>query len=265
MEERQSVPLAQVINAVLWFTNQGLRVFHDILKRLRRDDKTALSWGWLYGVQYYGFEISVSPLDLGVHFLIPCAGGSHSHTHAHFPSRIQTGAGWCRRQHGARKPLRKVIISDTGTETCNLWTKKRSFLASGTFSRKLSSGSGLTERWVDWKSQHLRLSSDPVGRVPVGSASLKGLRWWTHWGGGRWGGGIEPQWRLHSKEISRRGKLNARWWCEVSSEENECGERVKFISDLANDVKKVPSHCFSFSNITSHNWSFFCTHVRKPL
>jgi len=28
--------------------------------------------------------------------------------------------------------------------------------------------------------------------------------------GGRWGGGIEPQWRLHSKEISRRGKLNAR-------------------------------------------------------
>ena len=64
--------------------------------------------------------------------------------------------------------------------------------------------------------------------------------------GGEEGRGIEPQWRLHSKEISRRGKLNARRWCEVSSEGNEWGERVKFLSDLANDVKEVPHHCFSF-------------------
>ena len=63
---------------------------------------------------------------------------------------------------------------------------------------------------------------------------------------GKEGRGSEPQWRLHSKEISRRGKLNARRWCEVSSEGNEWGERVKFSSDLANDVKKSATPLFQF-------------------
>lgn len=41
------------------------------------------------------------------------------------------------------------------------------------------------------------------------------------------------------------------------------GGRVKFLSDLANDAKNVPQHHFGFSNVTNHNWSVFCTHVKK--
>lgn len=41
------------------------------------------------------------------------------------------------------------------------------------------------------------------------------------------------------------------------------GGWVKFLSDLANDAKKVPRHHFGFSIITNCNWSSFGTHVRK--
>lgn len=49
--------------------------------------------------------------------------------------------------------------------------------------------------------------------------------------------------------------LSQQWWEWV-------GGRVKFLSDLANDAKNVPQHHFGFSNVTNHNWSIFCTHVK---
>lgn len=42
------------------------------------------------------------------------------------------------------------------------------------------------------------------------------------------GGEIEPQWWLHSKEISRRGKLNARWSFEVSNDGSEWVGELNF-------------------------------------
>lgn len=50
--------------------------------------------------------------------------------------------------------------------------------------------------------------------------------------------------------------LSQQWWGWV-------GGRVIFLSDLANDAKNMPQHHFGFSNVTNHNWSIFCTHVKK--